>query len=106
LGFAGEPSAIGIDLGYRRRRKLHFPLDPAIKRECIWHGSVYRRSVVLVDRANRSSSWLPQKPPSTKSQFLLTKELSSTDSMLASIADPQRAPEMLACVNRCVLAFL
>ena len=28
--------------------------------------------------------------------MILTKELSSTDSMLATIADPQRAPEMLA----------
>jgi predicted ATPase len=96
LGYAGEPFSYSIDLGYPPPAQTAFPLDPAIKRECIWHGAVYRRAVVLVDRANRLVQLAPTKTAKHEEPVLLTKELSSTDSMLASIADPQRAPEMLA----------
>jgi predicted ATPase len=48
---------------------------------------------VLVDRMNRLVQLAPGR---NKEPVILTKELSSTDSMLATIADPQRAPEMLA----------
>jgi len=93
LGFAGEPYSYCIDLGYPPPAQAAFPLDPAIKRECIWHGPVYRRAAVLVDRRNRVVLI-----PGAKDEeaAILTKDLSSTDSMLASIADPHRAPEMLA----------
>src|SRR6185369_931271 len=53
LGFAGDPYGYCIDLGYPPPAQLAFPLDPAIKRECIWHGAIYRRAAVLVDRNNR-----------------------------------------------------
>ena len=96
LGFAGEPFSYCIDLGYPPPAQLAFPLDPAIKRECIWHGPLYRRTAVLVDRANRLVQLAPGKTAKHEEPAILTKELSSTDSMLASIADPQRAPEMLA----------
>jgi predicted ATPase len=96
LGFAGEPFSYCIDLGYPPPAQTAFPLDPAIKRECIWHGAVYRRAAVLVDRANRLVQLSPGKTAKHEEPVLLTKELSSTDSMLASAADPQRAPEMLA----------
>jgi predicted ATPase len=93
LGFAASPFSYCIDMGYPPPGQMAFPLDPAIKRECIWHGSVYRRASVLVDRNNRLVQLAPAKHSEPE---ILTKELSSTDSMLASIADPQRAPEMLA----------
>lgn len=96
LGFAGAPFSYCIDLGYPPPAQTAFPLDPAIKHECIWHGSVYRRASVLVDRANRLVQLAPAKTAKHEEPIVLTKELSSTDSMLASIADPQRAPEMLA----------
>jgi predicted ATPase len=96
LGFAGAPFSYCIDLGYPPPAQTAFPLDPAIKRECIWHGSVYRRAAVLVDRANRLVQLAPANTARHEEPVLLTKELSSTDSMLAGIADPQRAPEMLA----------
>jgi predicted ATPase len=96
LGFAGNPFSYCIDLGYPPPAQTAFPLDPAIKRECIWHGSIYRRAAVLVDRANRLVQLAPAKVAKHQEPVVLTKELSSTDSMLASIADPQRAPEMLA----------
>ena len=93
LGFAGNPYSYCIDLGYPPPAQTAFPLDPAIKRECIWHGGVYRRGAVLVDRINRLVQLAQAK---NDEPVILTKELSSTDSMLATIADPQRAPEMLA----------
>ena len=96
LGFAGDPYSYCIDLGYPPPAQAAFPLDPAIKRECIWHGAVYRRASVLVDRNNRLVQLAPGKAGKHEEPVLLTKELSSTDSMLATIADPQRAPEMLA----------
>ena len=96
LGFAGDPYGYCIDLGYPPPAQLAFPLDPAIKRECIWHGEIYRRAAVLVDRNNRLVQVAPAKTAKHDEPELLTKELSSTDSMLATIADPQRAPEMLA----------
>jgi predicted ATPase len=93
LGFAGEPYSYCIDLGYPPPAQTAFPLDPAIKRECIWHGGLYRRAAVLVERRNRLVQLAPAK---NEDPIILTKDLSSTDSMLATIADPQRAPEMLA----------
>jgi predicted ATPase len=96
LGFAGDPYGYCIDLGYPPPAQLAFPLDPAIKRECIWHGGIYRRAAVLVDRNNRLVQVAPAKTAKHDEPEILTKELSSTDSMLATIADPQRAPEMLA----------
>jgi len=93
LGFAANPYSYCIDLGYPPPGQAAFPLDPAIKRECIWHGGVDRRAALLVDRNNRLVQLAPAK---NEEPVMLTKELSSTDSMLAAVADPQRAPEMLA----------
>jgi predicted ATPase len=70
-----------------------FGLDPHIKRECIWQGSIYRKASALVDRRN-NFVWLATTRD--EEPIMLTQHLSDTDSMLASIADPQRAPEMLA----------
>jgi predicted ATPase len=93
LGFAADAYSYCIDLGYPPPAQAAFPLDPAIKRECIWHGKTYRRGAVLVDRRNRV---VQLGPGGGDEESILTKDLASTDSMLASIADPQRAPEMLA----------
>jgi len=92
LGFAGETYGYSIDLGYPPPPATAFNLDPAIKRECIWHGGSYRKAAVLVDRRNGFVSI-----PSERGEepLTLTKALSPADSMLASMADPQRAPEML-----------
>jgi predicted ATPase len=93
LGFAGETYGYSIDFGYPPPPPTAFHLDPAIKRECIWHGGSYRKAAVLVDRRNGFVSI-----PSGRGEepILLTEALNPADSMLASIADPQRAPEMLA----------
>jgi len=94
LGFAGELYSYCIDLGYPPPPPpaTRFNLDPAIKRECIWHGGIYRRAAVLVDRRNHLVQLREEKDDEPT---FLTKNLSATDSMLATIADPQRAPEMI-----------
>src|SRR5882724_4874399 len=95
LGFGGDTYGYSIDLGYPPPPPpaTMFGLDPHVKRECIWHGPVYRKASALVDRRN-NFVWLATTRD--EEPVMLTQHLSDTDSMLASIADPQRAPEMLA----------
>jgi predicted ATPase len=96
LGFGSDDYSYSIDLGYPQPLKpplqTMFKLDPRIKHECVWHGAVYRKAAALVDRRN-NFVWLS----TTKDEepVMLTQHLNDSDSMLASIADPQRAPEML-----------
>lgn len=94
LGFGGETYGYSIDLGYPPQiPPSAFHLDPEIKRECIWHGKIYRRTSALVDRRGGFVS-LPQGRG--EESIVLTKGLHTADSMLAGVADPHRAPEMLA----------
>jgi len=95
LGFGSDTYGYSIDLGYPPPPppETMFSLDPHVKRECIWHGPVYRRASALVDRRN-NFVWL--STTRDEEPVMLTQHLADTDSMLASIADPQRAPEMLA----------
>ncbi len=95
LGFGGDDFGYSIDLGYPPPPppETMFRLDPHVKRECIWHGPTYRKASALVDRRN-NFVWLATTRD--EEPVMLTQHLSDTDSMLASVADPQRAPEMLA----------
>ena len=97
LGFGGDIYGYSIDLGYPQPLKpplaTMFKLDPHVKRECLWHGPLYRKGSALVDRRN-NFVWLATTRD--EEPTMLTQHLADTDSMLASIADPQRAPEMLA----------
>jgi predicted ATPase len=95
LGFGGDLYGYSIDLGYPPPPPpaTMFELDPRVKRECIWHGPVYRKSSAMVDRRN-NFVWLTTMRD--EEPVMLTQHLGDTDSMLASVADPQRAPEMLA----------
>jgi predicted ATPase len=95
LGFGGDSYGYSIDLGYPPPPPpaTMFELDPRVKRECIWHGPVYRKASALVDRRN-NFVWLATTRD--EEPVMLTQHLSDTDSMLGSVADPQRAPEMLA----------
>jgi predicted ATPase len=95
LGFGGDTYGYSIDLGYPPPPPppTLFGLDPHVKRECIWHGPLYRKASALVDRRN-NFVWLATMRD--EEPVMLTQHLSDTDSMLASVADPQRAPEMLA----------
>ena len=93
LGFGSDLYGYGIDLGYPTPARTMFGLDPRVKRECIWHGPIYRKASALVDRRN-NFVWL--STTRDEEPVLLTQHLADTDSMLGSVADPQRAPEMLA----------
>jgi predicted ATPase len=95
LGFGSDTYGYSIDLGYPPppSPETMFNLDPRVKRECIWHGPVYRKASALVDRRN-NFVWLATTRD--EEPVMLTQHLTDTDSMLASVADPQRAPEMLA----------
>lgn len=94
LGFGGDTYGYSIDLGYPPPPPpaTMFELDPRVKRECIWHGPVYRKASVMVERRN-NFVWLATERD--EEPVMLTQHLADTDSMLASVADPQRAPEML-----------
>ncbi len=95
LGFGADTYSYSIDLGFPQSRPpaTLFSLDPHVKRECIWHGPVFRKASALVDRRN-NFVWLSTMRD--EEPVMLTQHLADTDSMLASVADPQRAPEMLA----------
>src|SRR6201987_2852161 len=94
LGFGGDTYSYSIDLGYPPPPPpaTMFGLDPHIKRECIWHGPVHPKASALVDRRN-NFVWLATTRD--EEPVMLTQHLANTDSMLASVADPLRAPEML-----------
>jgi predicted ATPase len=95
LGFGSDTYGYSIDLGYPLPPppETMFLLDPHVKRECLWHGPIYRKASALVDRRN-NFVWL--STTYDEEPVMLTQHLTDTDSMLASVADPQRAPEMLA----------
>jgi predicted ATPase len=95
LAFGSDSYGYSIDLGYPPPPppQTMFGLDPHVKRECLWHGPLYRKASALVDRRN-NFVWLSTLRD--EEPVMLTQHLADTDSMLASIADPQRAPEMLA----------
>ena len=97
LGFGGDEFGYSIDLGYPQPLKppleSMFKLDPHVKRECLWHGPLYRKACALVDRRN-NFVWL--STTHDEEPVMITQHLADTDSMLAGVADPQRAPEMLA----------
>lgn len=95
LGFGGDAYGYSIDLGYPPPPPpaTMFTLDPRVKRECIWHGPLYQKRSAMVDRRN-NFVWLTTMRD--EEPVMLTQHLSDTDSMLASVADPNQAPEMLA----------
>ncbi|HEX3572907.1 MAG TPA: AAA family ATPase [Acidobacteriaceae bacterium] len=94
LGFAGDVYGYSIELGYPPPPPptTMFDRDPAIKRECIWHGAVYNRHASLVDRNN---NLVTATGDDGDEPAILTQNLSAADSMLTSVPDPIRAPEML-----------
>lgn len=91
LGFASDEFGYLIDLGLPTPGKSAFSLDPEIKRECIWHGPVLRPGAMLVDRRGP----VVQIRAQDEGWNLTTLNLSTFDSMMTHVADPQNAPEML-----------
>ncbi|HZO92469.1 MAG TPA: AAA family ATPase [Candidatus Baltobacteraceae bacterium] len=92
LGFAGDVYGYAIDLGHPIPSNSAFVFDPRVKRESIWHGPVYRPRGAMVERRN---NLVQTMSADDDGPVVLTEDLADTDSMLGSIADPMRAPEML-----------
>ena len=68
-----------------------FNLDPEIKREVVWSGPVARPNAVLVERRG------PHVRTRDGREWVdLTGGLAPWDSMLTELADPGRAPELMA----------
>ena len=94
LGFASDEFGYLIDLGLPAQAKdtpTAFKLDPEIKRECIWHGPVYRGSTALVDRSGPMV-----KVKAANDWNIASDGLATFDSMMTLVADPQNAPEILS----------
>jgi predicted ATPase len=91
LGFAGDQYGYLIDLGLPTPSTTAFGLDPVIKRECIWQGPVLRPSTLVADRRGP----LVRIRAEDDDWKNVTDHLSIFDSMIAQVADPRNAPEML-----------
>jgi predicted ATPase len=50
LSFSSDEFSYAIDLGLQPPGTSSFPLDPEIKRECVWHGTILRPASMLVYR--------------------------------------------------------
>jgi predicted ATPase len=92
LGFASEEMSYCIDLGLPIPTDSAFAHDPEIKRECIWSGPVLRPATLLVDRRGPTV----RVRGGDDDWHLVTSRLSGFESMLTEVADPERAPEILA----------
>ncbi|HKR84979.1 MAG TPA: AAA family ATPase [Terriglobales bacterium] len=92
LGFASDEFGYLIDMGLPQPGSSAFGLDPEIKRELIWHGSIPRPSTTLVDR----NHCVVRVKDSEKGWNVVTHNLATFDSMMTHIADPRSAAETLA----------
>lgn len=91
LGFTGDDFGYAIDLGLPESAGgPAFTLDPEIKRECIWSGPFLRPAALLVDRNGPVV-----RARSEQGGWEVLTSLDTFDSMIAQIADPRNAPEML-----------
>ncbi|GGU73095.1 ATPase [Streptomyces albospinus] len=99
LGFGGDEFGYAVDFGHpapapggRRGESSMFNLDPEIKRECIWSGPVLRPAAVLSERAGAAVRVRGADSAWSRTHAALRPY----DSMLGELADPQRAPDVLA----------
>lgn len=97
MGFNTEDFGYAMDLGQPPPTVSMFALDPEIKAESVWAGPVLRPSAVL---AERGASGAVRIRRADGTWDLLPGTLKPFDSMLSEVADPQRAPELLALRER------
>ena len=92
FGFAGEDFSYAIDLGLPTPvPRTMFGKDPEIKREVIWRGGVWHSQRAVVDRRGA----VVQARDDNGRWQVIEQHLPAYDSMLARLADPERAPEAL-----------
>lgn len=96
LGFAADELSYAIDLGLPQPGVSPFPLDPEVKSEAVWSGQILRPANIAADRRSlrvrvRSGAGDLQVAPWS---------VTATESMLATLADPDTAPELYALRER------
>ena len=93
LGFAGEDFSYAVSLGITPPVPYPsaFNLDPEIKREAIWQGDIYRAAAALVERKETMV-----KVRKARQWEVVSQHMPMFESMFTQIADPTKAPEVLA----------
>lgn len=90
LGFGGAEFGYLIELGMPSPlAHSAFNLDPVIKRECIWHGNLWRQAAVLVDRKGP----LLKRRDGRRWQ-VVASDLAEQDSLFDHAGDPATVPEV------------
>jgi predicted ATPase len=92
LGFQSDEFSYAIDLGLPVPSASAFGRDPVIKTECIWHGVQLRPSSMLVERRGP----VVRVRRDDGEWEVVSSRLQPFESMMESIADPQRAAEVLS----------
>lgn len=92
LGFLNEAIGYAIDLGIPQMPPVGFAGDPEIKTEAVWGAPKLRPASLLAERRGAhvklrggDGEWIT-----------ISKQLGPFESMLSSLADPERAPELLS----------
>ncbi|MEV0252454.1 AAA family ATPase [Nocardia sp. NPDC050712] len=98
LGFGGDDFGFAADLGIPEPASVAalFARDPEIKAEAVWAGPVLRPSTLLAERGGP----VVRIRDSGGGWALVNHTLDPFDSMLAELADPQNAPELLVLRER------
>jgi predicted ATPase len=92
LGFATDDGfGYLVDLGLPIPGETEFNLDPEVKREMVFSGPVARPNAVLVSRKGQLV-----RTRGGRDWVELSRGLQPWESMLTELADPGRAPELLA----------
>ena len=92
LGFTGTEFSYSIDLGLPAPSPSAFSRDALIKREHLWAGSASPREGMLVERRGAVVRSRGEKGK----WELVHQHMAGFDSMLSQLADPRRAPELVA----------
>lgn len=92
LGFLNEEIGYSIDLGLPQMPPSGFDHDPEIKNESVWGAPALRPASLLAERRgphvrlrNADGEWTT-----------IGKHISAFESMLSTMSDPERAPELLS----------
>lgn len=91
MGFASDTFGYAIDLGLPEPSNSAFVRDPQIKCEAIWAGPFLRPANLLVERRGPMI-----RVHEGRTRQVLAEHVSAFDSVFTQIADPERAPEVLA----------
>ena len=92
FGFVGDDFGYAIDFGLPTPVPgTMFSKDPEIKREAIWHGELWHDRRAVADRRGG----VVRSRDDEGAWQVVAQHLPTFDSMLATIADPTHAPEVL-----------